>query len=36
MFGKIEMNDETQIHRNNNFQTFFQAVMILFRSATGK
>ncbi|XP_047735515.1 voltage-dependent calcium channel type D subunit alpha-1 [Hyalella azteca] len=36
VFGKIEMDDSTQIHRNNNFQTFFQAVMILFRSATGE
>jgi voltage-dependent calcium channel L type alpha-1D len=36
MFGKIALNPETAIHRNNNFQTFPQAVLVLFRSATGK
>ncbi|XP_019623893.1 PREDICTED: voltage-dependent L-type calcium channel subunit alpha-1D-like isoform X9 [Branchiostoma belcheri] len=36
MFGKIELNDDTAIHRNNNFQTFPQAVLLLFRSATGE
>ncbi|XP_055598215.1 muscle calcium channel subunit alpha-1 isoform X2 [Uranotaenia lowii] len=36
VFGKIAMNDETSIHRNNNFQTFPQAVLVLFRSATGE
>lgn len=35
MFGKIALDDETAIHRNNNFQTFPQAVLVLFRSATG-
>lgn len=35
VFGKIALNDDTQIHRNNNFQTFPQAVLVLFRSATG-
>lgn len=36
MFGKIEnRNSETSITRNNNFETFFQAVLVLFRSATG-
>lgn len=36
MFGKIEShNTDTQINRNNNFGTFFQAVLVLFRSATG-
>lgn len=35
-FGKITINDETSIHRNNNFQTFPQAVLVLFRSATGE
>ncbi|XP_053684165.1 muscle calcium channel subunit alpha-1 isoform X3 [Sabethes cyaneus] len=36
VFGKIAMDDETAIHRNNNFQTFPQAVLVLFRSATGE
>jgi len=31
MFGKIELNDETTIDRNNNFQTFTQSVLLLFR-----
>lgn len=36
MFGKIKNTDsETSITRNNNFETFFQAVLVLFRSATG-
>ena len=35
VFGKIILDNETAIHRNNNFQTFPQAVLILFRSATG-
>ncbi|XP_040392024.1 voltage-dependent L-type calcium channel subunit alpha-1S isoform X2 [Cygnus olor] len=30
MFGKIAMVDGTQINRNNNFQTFPQAVLLLF------
>lgn len=32
MFGKIALVDGTQINRNNNFQTFPQAVLLLFRS----
>ncbi|XP_045108519.1 muscle calcium channel subunit alpha-1-like isoform X15 [Portunus trituberculatus] len=37
VFGKIALDFEnTHIHRHNNFQTFFQAVMVLFRSATGE
>ncbi|KAK0162142.1 hypothetical protein PV327_008504 [Microctonus hyperodae] len=36
MFGKIALEDGTTIYRNNNFQTFPQAVLILFRSATGE
>ncbi|KAF6727404.1 Voltage-dependent L-type calcium channel subunit alpha-1D [Oryzias melastigma] len=32
VFGKIAMVDGTQINRNNNFQTFPQAVLLLFRS----
>lgn len=31
VFGKIAMVDGTQINRNNNFQTFPQAVLMLFR-----
>lgn len=31
MFGKIALVDGTQINRNNNFQTFPQAVLLLFR-----
>ncbi|XP_074482134.1 voltage-dependent L-type calcium channel subunit alpha-1C isoform X9 [Sebastes fasciatus] len=36
MFGKIALRDHTQINRNNNFQTFPQAVLLLFRCATGE
>ncbi|GLH14148.1 Voltage-dependent calcium channel type A subunit alpha-1 [Gryllus bimaculatus] len=36
LFGKIALDEETAIHRNNNFQTFPQAVLVLFRSATGE
>lgn len=31
MFGKIALVDGTQINRNCNFQTFPQAVLLLFR-----
>lgn len=33
VFGKVALVDGTQIHRNNNFQTFPQAVLMLFRWA---
>lgn len=39
MFGKIALDNadsESAITRNNNFQTFFQGVLVLFRSATGE
>nr|XP_020826230.1 voltage-dependent L-type calcium channel subunit alpha-1D isoform X6 [Phascolarctos cinereus] len=36
MFGKVAMKDNNQINRNNNFQTFPQAVLLLFRCATGE
>ncbi|GFY73709.1 voltage-dependent L-type calcium channel subunit alpha-1C [Trichonephila inaurata madagascariensis] len=36
VFGKIALDPSTEIHRNNNFQTFPQAVLVLFRSATGE
>ncbi|XP_053536536.1 voltage-dependent L-type calcium channel subunit alpha-1D [Ictalurus punctatus] len=35
-FGKIAIDDDTEINRNNNFQTFFMAVLLLFRCATGE
>ncbi|CAM9958434.1 unnamed protein product [Lampetra planeri] len=36
MFGKIALQDGAEINRNNNFQTFPQAVLVLFRCATGE
>lgn len=37
MFGRIEAEDSgTFINRNSNFGTFLQAVLVLFRSATGE
>jgi hypothetical protein len=36
VFGKVALNDDTEIHRNNNFHTFPAAVLVLFRSATGE
>merc|ERR1719382_1661694 len=36
IFGRIAMDDDTNIHRNNNFQAFGWAMLILFRSATGE
>ncbi|CAF4117037.1 unnamed protein product [Rotaria sp. Silwood2] len=36
MFGKIALDDETEINVNNNFQTFFNSLLVLFRSATGE
>ncbi|XP_076641129.1 ca[2+]-channel protein alpha[[1]] subunit D isoform X4 [Halictus rubicundus] len=36
VFGKIAINNDTSIDRNNNFQSFPQAVLVLFRSATGE
>uniref|UniRef100_A0ACB8F5Y0 Voltage-dependent L-type calcium channel subunit alpha-1S n=1 Tax=Sphaerodactylus townsendi TaxID=933632 RepID=A0ACB8F5Y0_9SAUR len=32
MFGKVALVDGTQINRNTNFQTFPQAVLLLFRA----
>ncbi|KAJ8923541.1 hypothetical protein NQ315_010119 [Exocentrus adspersus] len=37
IFGRIEnsdLNSDSSINRNNNFGTFLQAVLVLFRSAT--
>lgn len=31
VFGNIELNEETAINHHNNFQTFFQALTLLFR-----
>lgn len=36
MFGKINLDPSREINRNNNFQTFPQAVLVLFRCATGE
>lgn len=36
MFGKVAVDDNTDINRNCNFQTFFMAVLVLFRCATGE
>ncbi|XP_073727831.1 voltage-dependent R-type calcium channel subunit alpha-1E [Misgurnus anguillicaudatus] len=36
VFGNIKLNDETHINQHNNFKTFFGALMLLFRSATGE
>uniref|UniRef100_A0A672JN36 Voltage-dependent N-type calcium channel subunit alpha n=1 Tax=Salarias fasciatus TaxID=181472 RepID=A0A672JN36_SALFA len=36
VFGNIELNEEAAINHHNNFQTFFQALTLLFRSATGE
>lgn len=31
VFGRIAIDDDTPIHRNNNFQSFPQALLVLFR-----
>ncbi|XP_037400628.1 voltage-dependent P/Q-type calcium channel subunit alpha-1A isoform X5 [Pygocentrus nattereri] len=38
LFGniKIEEDGDSAINQHNNFRTFFQALMLLFRSATGE
>ncbi|KAL8211730.1 UNVERIFIED_CONTAM: Voltage-dependent P/Q-type calcium channel subunit alpha-1A [Gekko kuhli] len=37
VFGNIGIKDEdSAINEHNNFRTFFQALMLLFRSATGE
>ena len=36
MFGKIALEDGSQIHRNNNFRSFGETLLVLFRSATGE
>ncbi|XP_062407950.1 voltage-dependent R-type calcium channel subunit alpha-1E-like [Sardina pilchardus] len=36
VFGNIKLNHESHINQHNNFKTFFGALMLLFRSATGE
>merc|ERR1712128_384691 len=36
IFGRIAMDDDTNIHRNNNFQSFGWTLLLLFRSSTGE
>uniref|UniRef100_A0A8C8G153 Voltage-dependent calcium channel alpha-1 subunit IQ domain-containing protein n=1 Tax=Oncorhynchus tshawytscha TaxID=74940 RepID=A0A8C8G153_ONCTS len=36
VFGNIRLDEETHINQHNNFKTFFGALMLLFRSATGE
>ncbi|XP_056111121.1 voltage-dependent P/Q-type calcium channel subunit alpha-1A isoform X8 [Rhinichthys klamathensis goyatoka] len=38
LFGNISIEEESEsaINQHNNFRTFFQALMLLFRSATGE
>ncbi|XP_051759695.1 voltage-dependent R-type calcium channel subunit alpha-1E isoform X4 [Ctenopharyngodon idella] len=36
VFGNIKLNEKSQINKHNNFNTFFGALMLLFRSATGE
>ncbi|XP_076854330.1 voltage-dependent N-type calcium channel subunit alpha-1B-like [Brachyhypopomus gauderio] len=36
VFGNIRLNEDTAINHHNNFRTFLQALMLLFRSATGE
>jgi len=36
MMGRIAIQEDTNVHRNNNFQSFPMAMLVLFRSATGE
>ncbi|XP_035582344.1 voltage-dependent N-type calcium channel subunit alpha-1B-like isoform X2 [Zalophus californianus] len=36
VFGNIALDDDTSINRHNTFRTFLQALMLLFRGATGE
>ncbi|XP_068454963.1 calcium channel, voltage-dependent, N type, alpha 1B subunit, a isoform X14 [Clinocottus analis] len=36
VFGNIALNEDTAVNHHNNFRTFLQALMLLFRSATGE
>lgn len=31
VFGNIDLNEDTAINHHNNFRTFLQALMLLFR-----
>uniref|UniRef100_A0AAF5CYU4 Voltage-dependent calcium channel type A subunit alpha-1 n=1 Tax=Strongyloides stercoralis TaxID=6248 RepID=A0AAF5CYU4_STRER len=36
VFGNIRLDSTTEINRHNNFQSFFNSVILLFRCATGE
>uniref|UniRef100_A0A0N4ZYK0 Voltage-dependent calcium channel type A subunit alpha-1 n=1 Tax=Parastrongyloides trichosuri TaxID=131310 RepID=A0A0N4ZYK0_PARTI len=36
VFGNIRLDPTTEINRHNNFQSFFNSVILLFRCATGE
>ena len=36
IFGNIKLSSETTLNRHNHFQNFGQAVILLFRCATGE
>ncbi|CAB3996445.1 voltage-dependent N-type calcium channel subunit alpha-1B-like isoform X1 [Paramuricea clavata] len=36
LFGRIQLNDTTNIKHHNNFQSFPRALQVLFRAATGE
>ncbi|KAH7723235.1 voltage-dependent calcium channel type D subunit alpha-1-like protein [Aphelenchoides avenae] len=36
VFGNIRLDPTTEINRHNNFQSFFNSVVLLFRCATGE
>ncbi|KAL3075199.1 hypothetical protein niasHS_013422 [Heterodera schachtii] len=36
VFGNIQLDPTSEINRHNNFQSFFNAVILLFRCATGE
>ncbi|KAH7932161.1 hypothetical protein HPB51_029474 [Rhipicephalus microplus] len=36
VFGNIRFDPDTEINRHNNFQSFFQSLILLFRCATGE
>nr|AAO83841.1 voltage-dependent non-L-type calcium channel alpha-1 subunit isoform A [Lymnaea stagnalis] len=36
VFGSIKLDSKTSINRHNNFRTFFSALTLLFRCATGE
>ncbi|XP_070176328.1 voltage-dependent calcium channel type A subunit alpha-1-like [Littorina saxatilis] len=36
VFGNIRLDSKTEINRHNNFRSFFEALLLLFRCATGE